>query len=612
MSPNRSLSGVAFSRTAQACLLGVAAVVILAAAPAPRAQTKTPWPGGQWEPGPALYASTVITNMRVPMDDGVTLNATVAYPTDPKTGQRTAAKFPVLLMQNPYSDQPNLHFVQHGYIFAAVRPRGSGASGGDMGFLSARDARDGSRLVQWAATQLDGSNGVVGGYGCSYVGFTQLATAAAVGPNSPLKAIIPACSGGDWIRESHLVAGIPNQSLDVLGNLGALVDNTPTAVAFFTGWRANVLNGGEFAYNGPFWEARNTINIADTIVKNGIPALLWTGWNDVEVKALEMYAGLQNASHHRPVYEPMRPNQPVTGRYQIIVGPLGHGQGLDDTLMLEWYDTWLKGMKTGIEKTQTPMHLYEEGSNRWINASRYPLISSYSTYYLDSSGQLTSSRPVVAGTDRIVWGQPSVTASMLAYTTPPLSAGATLAGPITASVYAKSSNQNLELIATLVDVAPDGTAAPITHGTMLGSQSALREGWSWYDDDRHIIRPFTEQKRDTYLSPGRLQRFDIALFPRVRAVAPGHALRLILTTQTPDSICAPAKPVLQSDPCHLTKPQQRTLPGGIYDIQRGSGSPSSVYLPVLPYQFFATATSGTTPTSGGQPQPLYWGPESQP
>jgi hypothetical protein len=63
--------------------------------------------------------------------------------------------------------------------------------------------------------------------------------------------------------------------LDVLGNLGALVGNTPTAVALFTGWRANILNGGDFAYDGPFWEARNTIKFADKIVKNGLSPHAW-------------------------------------------------------------------------------------------------------------------------------------------------------------------------------------------------------------------------------------------------------------------------------------------------------------------------------------------------
>ena len=47
----------------------------------------------------------------------------------------------------------------------------------------------------------------------------------------------------------------------------------------------------------------------------------------------------------------MNPKQNTTGRYQIVIGPWKHGQGLDDSIQLEWYDTWLKGKDTGIADT---------------------------------------------------------------------------------------------------------------------------------------------------------------------------------------------------------------------------------------------------------------------
>lgn len=56
---------------------------------------ETPWPGGRWEPGPAEYGATIVRNVRVLMNDGVTLNATVGYPSDPSTGEveREVAEF---------------------------------------------------------------------------------------------------------------------------------------------------------------------------------------------------------------------------------------------------------------------------------------------------------------------------------------------------------------------------------------------------------------------------------------------------------------------------------------------------------------------------------------
>jgi predicted acyl esterase len=568
----------------------------------------TPWPGGKWEPGPASYGVEVVPGIRVPMDDGVTLNATVGYPTDPSTGLRAAGTFPVLVDQTPYTNRIVPYFVQHGYIFVTVRSRGAGTSGGQFGYVSARDHQDGVETVEWAAHQLSGSNGIVGGYGCSWDGETQLYTAANIGPDSPLKAIVPTCTAQDYIRETFLVDGILAGDFPFLNFAAGAIGNQPSAVAFFQSLVAEIESGGDAAYNRDFWQSRQPIEDAQGIVDNGIPALLWSGWNDVVIRgATEFYAALQNAYKHRsPVLGPMEPHQPATGRYQIIVGPWGHGQGLDPGIMLEWYDTWLKGENTGIDKTNTPMHLYETNSDRWINTDDYPIVSKYTTYFLNAAGALTSERPDGSGSDAIAWTQPTEAGGALVYTTQPLSDGATLAGPTSATVYASSSNTNLELIATLFDVGPDQTATPITFGAVLGSQSALDPARNWYDTEGVLTRPYTSQIRDDYLSAGRTQPFSIALHPRLWSLAPGHSLRLVLTTQSPASDCASFAVAASILPCFLTAPEQATVPGGTYAIQHSASWPSAVNVPLLPYLCLNTAASGATPTSGGRIEPLDW------
>jgi predicted acyl esterase len=206
------------------------------------------------------------------------------------------------------------------------------------------------------------------------------------------------------------------------------------------------------------------------------------------------------------------------------------------------------------------------------------------------------------GSDPIAWVPPSTPGGTLTYSTPPLANGATLAGPVSATLYASSSNTNLMLIATLTDVAPDGTAAPITFGAVLGSQRALSPLETWRDRDGTVIRPYTRQTGDDYLTPGEVTRFDIALHPRLWAVPPGHSLRLTLTTQTPAAACAGFNIL----PCGLTAPAQATVPGGTYRVQRGPSWPSSVHLPLLEAGCFSTARSTVTPTSGGFSQPVNW------
>ncbi|EUA68300.1 hydrolase CocE/NonD family protein [Mycobacterium xenopi 4042] len=158
-------------------------------------------------------------NVAVPMSDGVVLRADIHYPTVPETGEPAAGPFPVLLSVTPYGkkalpgrpdrwrcdalpDQAGLHRGD------GRRPR-TGASGGSFEMFGARQTQDGVELVNWAAT-LPNSNGRVGMFGTSYLAINQLFTAAAVGPNSPLRAIFPVMAARDFYRDAANMGGVPH------------------------------------------------------------------------------------------------------------------------------------------------------------------------------------------------------------------------------------------------------------------------------------------------------------------------------------------------------------------------------------------------------------------
>ena len=165
-----------------------------------------------------------------------------------------------------------------------------------------------------------------------------------------------------------------------------------------------------------------------------------------------MYAYLQNAAAGRPVYAPMKANQKASPMYQIVVGPWGHGQGIDQTIQLEWYDTWLKNEDTPLRHTHNPMHLYQQGTNTWINTADFPMVNKYTPYYLNASGVLSTAAPKSRGSDSLQFAPPQM--SSLTYTTPAFKKGATLAGPISATITAASSSTNMDIITSLYDVAP--------------------------------------------------------------------------------------------------------------------------------------------------------------
>ena len=567
----------------------------------------TSYPGGVWEPGPAKYGSTVADDVPVTMDDGVVLRASIAYPTDLATGKRASGQFPVVIEHTPYVTLgkpvvPNTFLTEHGYIYVVVRARGTGASGGEVAFFSPRDGLDGKAIVDWAANRLEGSDGRLALVGCSYPGGLALADAAQLGPNSPVKAIVAACVGLSQLNhESLMTAGLMTTGFWYYTAYGpTLWGKSPASLKFLDQFSAEIQAGGERAYEGRFWRDAASLEFSPKIKDSDIPILLWSGWRDiVETGAVRAYAALQNAYAKRTVDAPMTEGQPTTPRYQIILGDWQHAAGLDAGIYLEWLETWVKGLDTGIQKTNTPMHLFEHGTDRWINLAGYPAVSNYTSWRLDGSGALISGAPQKDGSETLTWVGPGQTGAKLSFTTPPLGKGATLAGPTSATIYASSSNANLELIAHLYDVAPNDAVTEITKGAVLGSQRELDSGKSWTDAHGTVTWPWPTLQRDDYLEPGQVYRFDIGLAPRQWAVNADHRLRLELITQSPPDVCPPTglPSALGTEPCRLTAPQQATLPGGTYTIMHGPKWPSALNLPQLPWKVFPEARAGVPPTA---------------
>jgi uncharacterized protein len=593
----------------------VLAIGLFSATAAATARAVTSWPGGVYEPPPPSYAMAVVSAIPVMMDDGVVLFANVGYPADPVSGQRAPGAFPVLLTQNPYvgGDEPDAFFVSRGYIFATVDVRGTGRSEAPRNAplpnlqFSARDARDGVELVSWAAHRLDGSNGVVGLTGRSYLGINQIFTAAAVGPDSPVKAILPACASTGY--ETYFAGGIPSQITGLFGLAGFILGpkHLMENVAAGQALSAEIAASGPRAYNGAYWQERTTANVAADVVRNGIPALLWTGWFPPDGPgAIELYSIFQNTWRHRRPFAPMRPRQRATGRYQIIVGAWNHAEGLDKTIELEWYDTWLKGVPTGIADTATPMNLFEIGASRWVNAATYPLVARSTRLYLGAEGTLVRRRGRTSANDTLAWGPPEMTGTTLRYTSAPFGKATTIAGPMAATIYAASSNTNLELIATLEDVAQDGTATQITRGVLLGSFRALDRSRSWIDARKllvHAVHPFDVEQP---VPPNSVRRYDIGLDPTLWRIAAGNALRLVLSTQATASDCGVSLTLTKAQPCFYTDAQRAALPGGVYQIERGRPHASVINVPLVSPEALATAASDVTPTSNGLTEPLDW------
>jgi putative CocE/NonD family hydrolase len=416
----------------------------------------------------------------------------------------------------------------------------------------------------------------------------------------------------------------------LLGDLAGIeTDHVDGLANYHAAQTLNIVGNGDEAYDGQYWQDRNPRNVLSSIVANGIPAYLVGGEYDIFQNGEPTnYAGLQNAWDGRSPTAPMTAGQPVTGRYQLIDGPWEHinGSSVDvDPLELEWFDTWLKGESTGMAQTPTPLHYYDLGTGAFDETTTYPFAGSTpTTMYLGSGGTLSATKPTAAdaGTDSLVWSPsgsvcgrpvdqwimggisiPAGEAGVLApcvdedntsqvgpwemtYTTAPFTSPQTVAGPITATVYASATTTNTEWVAEVEEVTPDGTSFPLTEGALLGSLRHVDASQSWTQDGVTVLpyHPYTQESASPVV-PGQVTKYQIQVFPTLATIAAGDSLRVTLsTTDTPHLVPIPA--------------QLENLTGGQYTLERSPAYPSSLTVdldPTLPLTAPQSAPPAATP-----------------
>ncbi len=633
----------------------------LTGSPPPDVVAASSAPGSHWMPEAATYGAAATNDVPVTMSDGTVLRVNVVYPTNLKTGQEASGRFPVLLTMTPYGKGSGTsagvaggadpYLVDRGYIEVIADVRGTGDSEGTWGIFDPIQTKDSVALIHWCA-KLAHSSGTVGTYGPSYLAINQILAAGAVGGHSPLKAIFPVVAADDIYRDTSFMGGILDLEFDeaYLGLTGALnatnpltdqleypdpgalttveIDHQEALQSYYAAQTENILTDGSEAYDGSYWQQREPQNVLAAVVRNRIPAYLVGGEYDIFQRGEPLnYAGLQNAYDGRPVTEAMTPAQRVTGRYQILIGPWTHlvASSLDyDTLELEWFDTWLKGERTGMGTTPTPMHVYDLGTGQYVETGHYPYTGASPTrLYLappappappagtvtlpgigvsSSAGTLSTTKPALGGSDTIAWlpaanpcrrsiDQWSMGAGVVAaqeagvsdapcltddsssalgpgslsYTTAPFPTARTLAGPADLTLYATATTTDTEWTAELEDVSPSGAAKPLTEGALLGIYRQIEPSRSWYTSTGALLLPYHPytQSSAAPVTPGALTRYDVEIFPTYATIPAGDRLRVTIAS---------------SDFPHLdpTPPQQANLAGGVYQLERGGPDPSAL------------------------------------
>jgi putative CocE/NonD family hydrolase len=574
-------------------LLGAMAVPTLSAATVTSGNSPA-----SWKLQPATYGTGSTFDVPVTMSDGTVLRANVYYPTEPGTTTAAPGPFPVLLQQTPYgkafiayasalANTDISYLVDRGFEVVIADVRGTGDSGGTFDLFDPVQSTDGATLARWAAA-LPHSDGRVGLFGESYMGINQFQTVAAAGPHSAIKAMFPVIAGNDLFADTVSQGGLPdlefaaaymalltglnltNPALQPLveaaesGNpallTAALATLTPTEIAHsstlvsFMQLLVNVETGsGAGAFDDSYWAARSPAQDLAAVVRDHIPAFLVGGWNDLFQAGEPMnYVGLQNLYDGRPQTAAMTAAQPVTPRYQLLMGPWEHvttGTGINlSAIEVEWFDQYLLGESTPLGSSKTPLHLQELNTSSWYDAAQWPLPAaparpfyfgpgrSDSGALSTNDGTLTTTAPAAGtasglaavatgGADAVAyagisspcdvqtdqWGAGALALALgylgttdpcdtndvtlgtgpgaLTYTTAPFTQNEVVGGPIDATVYTASTTTDTELAATVEAVDPNGDSHPLTSGALLGDQRALNANQTWLGADGLPLLP---------------------------------------------------------------------------------------------------------------------------
>ncbi|HET8706998.1 MAG TPA: CocE/NonD family hydrolase, partial [Pseudomonadales bacterium] len=377
-----------------------------ASAPAPRVFAQA-YERAEEYPGMVSMPLQYITT-----SSGKKLAVKVTLPAD-KDGAAVAGPFPVIMVQTgynltmigaaipalPFNNMPDVflavpdpYIVQRGYAHVAVDVMGTGASEGGWEMIGAAEQAAYVDTLDWVLKQ-PWSDGNIGLAGASYMAITSLFTAAAR-PDA-IKAIFANVPMGDAYRGVASTGGMLNalflgswikitQNASATNGLTilkypALTDQISSATQehidqidnyYLPEYNKALAGEPRLTYDGDYWKLRSPVYKLD------------------QVKAPTFITGANNCIFQRDepmLYEILKANNVDT---RLVMYDGDHisnfaAQSLSNNkvgpvprMMLQWFDKYLKGMNSGIEKipqvTQYVKGYSDDTSQSFSTASTWP------------------------------------------------------------------------------------------------------------------------------------------------------------------------------------------------------------------------------------------------
>ncbi|MEW6359912.1 MAG: CocE/NonD family hydrolase [Planctomycetota bacterium] len=473
----------------------------------------------------------------IPMRDGAALATDLYFPTISHK-EWPLDGVPVILICTPYDKSKEGPIgrwrdfaLRNEYAFAVQDMRGFYASA-----KAGRGARhyDGYDAIEWLAKQ-PWCNGKVGMMGYSHLGAAQYEAAVTAPPH--LACAIPAQAPGNYYTDSYYPPVFRKADMETLLR-GAFTSRTQQLI------NRRIRN-------------RETSHIPQF----NAPMIHSAGWYDFYKEgAIEMFRACRQDG-----------GPGARGKQKLLIGPWGHGVvqeedpgkplqlpgGLayppnskldwEKEVWLPWFDHWLKGKQNGV-MDRPAVRYYLMGDvdnpkapgNKWVETDDFPPPSTAATYYVHSDHTLSTDAPTVEKDsmeyrydpkDPVPTGgrfhsrlpvkgpydqrEVEGRADVLVFTTPALEAPLRIVGQICVKLWASSDRKDTDFTAKLTDVYPDGRS-------MLFSDSIVKGRYR------------NTYLKEKFLTPGEVYEFDIDLGYIAIVLAPGHRLRLAVSSSNFD------------------------------------------------------------------------------
>ncbi|MFH2012039.1 MAG: CocE/NonD family hydrolase [Pseudomonadota bacterium] len=200
---------------------------------------------------------------------------------------------------------------------------------------------------------------------------------------------------------------------------------------------------------------------------------------------------------------------------------------------LRWYDHWLKGMDTGIDK-EPPVNIWIMGRNKWRSEQEWPIErTQYTDLYLrpigdrGKLGQLSLEKPnsKERALSYLSWifSLGHFGRSQLIYRSPILCSEVEITGHIFLTLYASCSARDTNFYVKFCDEDEDGSYKVLSKGWLKASHRAI-------DKNRSLpYRPFHPHLKKEQLNPGEIYEFLIEIWPVANLFLTGHRIRFEIT-----------------------------------------------------------------------------------